>query len=417
MKDGRGSDSAAQQAAASAGQEISWLEGREALSPILAEWQELADQTGADIFLTPDWFTLWWTHFGQGRQLKCMVARRGGRLVGFLPFCIDTIWLGPVPLKVARWAGTDPHCMVFRLPLADDSAGLLQVAWDYLLNDAGCAAVSLTPVSERAEFMAEITETIANRPDIYVIDQSDGSHVVFDLPDTFDEFLARMSSTRRGQYRKDLGRLRTAFDMQSGVGVPEISEFDDFVQFHNEQWQSIGKGGHFTDWPGSAAFYRALAARSVPGWGVRFDSQKGVLAGRPDSLMAVVFSLVSGKTCHSRLPARTLDPTTEKFSLGKVGLLLMIEDMIKSGIRFVEAGRGEYDYKIALGGQDVPVHRILITRAGALSRARLWMLLAWTDLLDFLHYRIWFKKVAPALRLKFGGTARPLWRVWIRSRI
>lgn len=105
MKDGRGSDSAAQQAAASAGQEISWLEGREALSPILAEWQELADQTGADIFLTPDWFTLWWTHFGQGRQLKCMVARRG-RASGWISAVLHRYDLA--------WAGSPESCALGR---------------------------------------------------------------------------------------------------------------------------------------------------------------------------------------------------------------------------------------------------------------------------------------------------------------
>ena len=70
---------------------------------------------------------------------------------------------------------------------------------------------------------------------------------------------------------------------------------------------------------------------------------------------------------HWRLPARSLDPEAENLGAGKVGLVLMFKVLIEAGYRRIEAGRGGYDCKLGCGGGNVPVHRVVISPAGAVA--------------------------------------------------
>ncbi len=394
--------------------DLKWIDHPEELRPLYAEWRTLCERTAAEIFVHPDWFDLWWTHFGKRCRLACLTVRNKGALVGLLPFCIDRIWAGPIPFRIARLAGTDPHCIVFDLPV-DPVLGpqVMRAAADHLLGPLRCAAISFTPVTDRAGFLPWLRQ-LQGQGSI-LKEYPDGTHVMFDLPDSFDAYLASLSRNRRSQIRGDLKALETGFALESHVGVPDETGFTAFAEFHNRQWQAIGKGGHFKDWPGSAAFYVALARISRPDWGVRIDRQDGRTS---DGLsLAAIFSLVTNKTCHARLPARTLDPAADKFSLGKTGLVLAFRALIEAGFRRIEAGRGEYDYKLSLGGQDVQVHRILISRDMWFARFRLRLLLGWADLFNLIYYRVWFLKLGPRLRSVTGGKSRPLWQSWIRTRI
>ena len=396
--------------------DLSWSDGPATIALLQDEWQALARKTRADIYLHPEWCGLWWKHFGAGRHLTCIIARQEGELVGLLPFCIDTIRLGPVAFRIARLAGTDPNCIVFTLPVLPHVAdAVLAGAVDRLLGVCKCDAISLTPLTKRADFLPSIDVLRTSRIDLAVAEQVVGSHIMFDLGSGFDSHLSKLSRNRRSDFRGSLRSLETRFAVTSRVVVPDATEFSDFAAFHNRQWQAIGKGGHFVDWPGSAAFYTELAAISSPDWGVRLDVLEGSDGDSASVPMAAIFSLVSGETCHARLPARTMGIEAQRMGIGKVSLMLAIRNAITSGYRQIEAGRGEYDYKLSLGGRTVPVHRLLIARSA--SRMPLRLLTGWADLLHLVYYRIWFQRLAPRLRRLTGMRPRPLWRLWIRTRL
>lgn len=393
---------------------ITWIRRHADLVRLRDEWQALAKRSRADIYLMPEWMDHWWEHFGDGRQLACLVVRRGGELVGLVPFCIDRIRIGPLTLHVARLAGTDPHCIVFHLPIQADieAAEVLAAGFDHLFWHLGCDLVSFTPASELSDLIPLVRRACSASTSLSVIDQSHGSHVVFDLPESFDEYLGKLSKKRRGQFRRDLKGLRDIYGMESLRVFPDTDEFTDFSLFHTRQWQVSGRNGHFHDWPGSERFYCALSEQMAEAEHVQLHK----LTGRTGPL-ATQFTLVSGQTCFWRLPARTLDAEAERLSIGKVGLVLMIEQLISDGVRRIEAGRGEYDYKLAYGGTDIPVHRLVVSRATWSAGIRLRLLLIWAALLDLIYYRIWFLKLAPRLRRLTGARPRPLWRAWIRTRL
>jgi CelD/BcsL family acetyltransferase involved in cellulose biosynthesis len=52
-------------------------------------WNPLLQRSGADsIFLTFEWLSTWWRHFGQGNQLFVMVIKNQGLIVGLIPLMI-----------------------------------------------------------------------------------------------------------------------------------------------------------------------------------------------------------------------------------------------------------------------------------------------------------------------------------------
>jgi len=391
---------------------VTWVTSVDALRPLHDEWRELAIRTGADFYLWPDWFSVWWKHFGHGCSLACIVVRKGGVLVAVLPFSLKTIWLGPLPARTARLAGTDPHCIVIRLPVENNVADeIIQESLTHLIKHEACDAVSFTPVSGLSDIGGYVRHGCQEVLAVSLRDEAAGSHVVFELPASFDDFLKRLSKKRRGQFRRDVRALSEQYEMQDRVLFPNGEDFRSFVDFHNHQWQSVGRGGHFCDWPGSVGFYQELADMLGP----KGHLQLHELTGNKGPL-TTQFSLVAGPTCHWRLPARSTDPQAERLSIGKIGLLLMIKQLIADGVVLVEAGMGEYDYKISYGGKNVPLNRMIVYPNTASGRFRLSLLLAWANFLDLAYYRIWFKKLAPRVRKITGGRPRPLWNIWIRTR-
>ncbi len=390
-----------------------WLTDPDQLRALAAEWQGLVDRVGADVYARPDWFSVWWDHFGPRRGFACLVARVSGVLVGVLPFVIDRIWAGPLPCRVARLAGIDPNCIIFQLALEPVwAAPVLQTALQHLLQNLGCLTVSFTPVSEKATHLPVLRDLAQMQPQIALREDGAGTHVIFDFTANFDDYLAKLTKKRVSQLRRNATGLKNLFAMTRNDSVADADAFDAFVDLHGDQWRAVNRGGHFSDWPGSASFYHDLAAQTAQAGLVQLDRLDGT-----GGALATELSLISGHTAHWRLPARRLNADVDRLCAGKVVFVLMFERMIAQGITRVEAGRGVYDYKIDYGGQTVPVHRVVLLPATRWARRRLQVLLAWADLVDFVYYRVWFLKLAPRWRLATGRKPQPLWLMWIRTRL
>ena len=77
------------------------LEPLSSLDSVADDWARLAEATG-NIFATWEWNSLWWKHFGRGRELLVTVCRDGaGTIVAILPLYLST----ERPLRVLRFLG------------------------------------------------------------------------------------------------------------------------------------------------------------------------------------------------------------------------------------------------------------------------------------------------------------------------
>jgi CelD/BcsL family acetyltransferase involved in cellulose biosynthesis len=390
---------------------VETLDSLDDLDRVREEWDRFVELSGADIYFTVDWLQAWWTHYGRGRRFEGMIVRDGARMVGALPFCVQRVWAGPLPVRLARFVGSDSTIPVFTPAIARGfEEPVLRAALDRLLDDAGCDAVSLSPLSGESPVAAAAHRVAAANRFQVARSASPGPHMVFRLPGSFEEYLAGLSKSQRQTHRRFLRQLkeRHAIAYRTVSGGEAVSYFDRFVKLHTAHWQANGKLGHFGDWPASEEFNRDLISRMVATRRARFYEIAG--DGR---VLAIEYSFVLGDRCYWRLPARDPDPELQKIRLGRLSLAEMFRVIIEDGRTTVEAGPGHYDYKLRLGADEHPLHRVLISRRSVWARWRSALLLRWADLLHLVYYRGWFLKLAPRL----GRSGRPLWGPWARSRI
>jgi CelD/BcsL family acetyltransferase involved in cellulose biosynthesis len=383
---------------------VEQLGSPEDLERVRDEWDHLVEDSGSDIYFTVDWLQAWWTHYGRGRTFVGLIAREGERLVGALPFAVERVWAGPLPVRLARFVGADSTLPVFSPAIADGfEEPVLRAAFERLLDGFGCDAVSLAPLSGESP-VAAAAERFRLRSD------SLGPHTIFRFPASFEDYLAGLSKSQRQNHRRYLRKLedRHQITYRTVSGADAISRFDRFLELHAAHWQAEGKLGHFGDWPASTEFNRDLIARMAATDRARFYEISG--DGR---VLAMEYSFVLGDRCYWRLPARDVDPELQKLRLGRLSLAEMFRVLIEDGRTMVEAGPGSYEYKLRLGAEELPLRRVVISGRSSSSRWRTALLLRWADLLHLVYYRGWFLKLAPRLR----RSGRPLWGPWIRTRI
>jgi CelD/BcsL family acetyltransferase involved in cellulose biosynthesis len=386
-----------------------WLASPAELDGVRDEWDTFVEESGSDIYFTVDWLQAWWEHYARGRTFAGLIVREGSRIVGALPFCVERVWAGPVPVRLARLVGADSTLPVFTPPIAEGfEEPVLRTALGRLL--ASCDAVALSPLSGESPAAAAAERLAESDRFRLVRSDSPGPHTVFRLPASFDEYLAGLGKSGRQGHRRYLRQLakRHELSYRTVSGDEAIAYLDRFLELHAAHWQGEGKLGHFGDWPGSEDFNRDLIARMAASGRARFYEMAG--DGRT---LAIEYSFVLGDRCYWRLPARDTDPELQKVRLGRLSLVEMFRVLIEDGQRMVEGGPGHYEYKLRLGAEEHPLRRVVIGAPSRSSGLRAALLLRWADLLHLVYYRGWFLKLAPRLRLP----RRPLWRRWVRTRI
>ena len=382
------------------------------LAAVAEEWDNFVERSGSDIYFVTDWLEAWWTYYGKNRTLRCFLIQKDGATVAALPFFIQTIVFGPLRLKVARFVGADFTIPVFIPPIAKNhEIEVLAYVFRYLFSTERCDCVSLTPLSAASLVTAAVREIGASNKGYQLArDDSAISHTNFLLPDNFDGYLKKLSRKTRSNFRRNMRRLSARCELEHRTlrGSEAPLYFSKFINLHQERWTNSGKLGHFGDWPASVAFNRDVVQRLA-----RKDQARIYMLVDDGEPLSIQYGFVLGDRCYWRLPARHADPEYEKFGLGGIGLIKMLESLIDEGIRLVEAGPGYYNYKIEYGGEEFALRRLVVTRSSMFTRQKMLLFLLWSDLIDIIYYRIWFKKMTP----KIPFFKYPLWRTWIRTRL
>lgn len=386
----------------------------EELEPLRERWDAFVASAGSDLYFSFDWCQVWWRHYGAGRELHILVVSSEGRWVALLPLMVDRVLVGPLSVRLARLVGADSTMSVVAPPIVREFAPrVVDLLLRFALEQLACDALSLSSLGAESALPDLVRDACARvaSPARLVRDASPGVYTVFHLPPTFDDYLARLNKSARGNYRRDERQLAESLAAaHDTVTAPSAvrSAFEHFQDLHTRYWRAQRRLGHFDDWPGSRAFTRDLLERLC----LRGDVEIDRLISR-DRLLASELVFRFGSTRHWRLPAREPDPDLERLGLGRVMLVRLIRRAIESGAARIEAGPGHYEYKLRLGGTQYPLTSLLIARNTPLSRSRSALLRSAADLLHLFYYRIWFSRLAPRLPFR----RRPLWKSWIRTRI
>jgi len=130
------------------------------------EWNALlASGDGDTPFVCHEWLVNWWRHFGAGRRLAILLARREGRLVAALPLLEQRERLHGIPVTTLR-STTNQHSYRYNALCAPGGEAAMEAIWGYLatrprrwhaiiLEEVPADAPHLAPMlraAERARF-------------------------------------------------------------------------------------------------------------------------------------------------------------------------------------------------------------------------------------------------------------------------
>jgi CelD/BcsL family acetyltransferase involved in cellulose biosynthesis len=387
------------------------LDAALALGP---EWDDLTSRLNGSLYSSAGWCGAWWRHYGAGRELRLFAVRVGEELMGVLPFFIDRLLLPIGRARVAKVVGSDSTVAVIE-PLVEASAAseAFSLAIRELFEDDRVGMVHLGPCSSADPHIEAFRRGAGDvshlaRP---LRDREYGSHTFFDVSEGFDGYLRGMNSHQRSNYRRKIKKFSSSFEVTLDI-VSDPSdlerEFAAFVDMHQTQWKALNKLGHFGDWRASREFSWDLVRTLAPADRVRL-----VRLLADGQVVAYYWCFALNGTYYWRLSARLLGEQWDKFALGRVGVVKMIEAAAAEDTTEIEAGVGSYGYKENLNATTLPLHSVVLSRRGLLPELRARLTLACGELLDLVYYRVWYLRIAP----RAGILRRPLWRSWIRTRL
>lgn len=376
------------------------------------QWDAFVESIGGDIFSTFDFCRVWWKHYGDQRQLQIHIIRNHGKMIAVLPLFWEKLWIGPCSVRMIRLVGCD-HSVTTISPAIDPDfmEDVIHCVVDHLEESLNWDMIHFGPIPGYAHHRKKIADAFSIHPAIdHVFERDhDGPHIIFNLPDSYEKYLGKLSGNERKIVRNRENRITKEHTVRfEAVTMDNIEEaFSRFVDQHQTQWLYQGQLGHFVDWPGAREYHKELVQAQVK------HKRFALLQYDVDDItLGYQYSYHFGSRIHLLLTSRNIDPQWERYSPGRLLHCATVRAAIDTGATQLDAMRGMYEYKLRLGGTLLQLQSVIAIHRGSFSKFRVVTAQKMSWLLHLLYYRIWFGRVAP----KIPMFKRPLWKKWIRSR-
>jgi CelD/BcsL family acetyltransferase involved in cellulose biosynthesis len=387
----------------------------EELAEIRQKWDELAQLSGAEVFLTFDWCRLWWKYYGAGRTLRVFVFTAADGLVGVVPLFSEAIRLWPVWVKAVKVVGSDFTMPQFGLPIKREYilpvvrrlyGKLRDEQWD-ILHIGPLSGLYKSYELLRTAFKESFGDTHL------VLTRSQNLQTVFRLAESWDGYLSCLDSKRRSAFKRHYRLAQKAAggdgdsittERADGENLPEM--LGEFMRMHQSHWQKLRRLGHFGDWPRSEQFHRELAEAGLQQQRLRLVR---IAAGQ--QLLGYKYGYIFGNTYVDFLDARVEPQGPGGIGPGRIMYGEMIKQAIQEKAVYIDSMQGIYKHKLEMGGELVDVQNLWVICRQPVRRLRVrlfrWLAYLW----NLVYFRVWYQKVACRLPLRRKG----LRSSWIRS--
>ena len=371
------------------------------------EWDIFVECNGQDIFMTFDWCRIWWKYYGKDRKLRVFIFRESDQIVGIMPLFEESISLGLMKVRVLKPIGSDFTLSQIILPLNKRYTDQIVLEFSEIMSKNKWDIIYLGPCSGLFDDISMLFESLSrsfeNTSLKRVFDQT-----VFDLGDSIDDYISRLSKKERKEHRKlynvltENGLNVESFEYENCIGP----EMDNFFDMHSRQWNEKGKAGHFGDWPLSEQFHREQAC---------CQSKRGRLRLLSLRLNGNIVSYKYGYQVGDTLFAILTSSESEsgfKVSFGRLSFYEQLRLCFRHGIKIIDSMRGFYSHKSRLGGKIRDIQAIIIVNDTLGSRFKFSYLKRIACLYNKIYYKLLYCKLFP----KFNISKRvQLNKFWIRT--
>lgn len=329
---------------------VSTLDG---LLELEAEWRELFEASGLDLFNSWEWQVPWWRHLSRGRKLWVLVARdEAGCAVGIVPMSLGSTRVGFLPVRRLGFLGDERVGSDYLDVIAASSwrplvigaaAGYLAAHaddWDLIeWRDMDARSVSAWELAAGLGYDHAIEcQSMVSCP---------GQRFAPD--DTFEEYLRRTRRCSNYLRRRRWLERQPGFRIDVCEGEPGLEEAREiFFRLHARRWAEDGGSAGIPD-EAVRAFHVETTRRLAERGQVIFYTLW--VDGNP---VASVYGLASTDTFYYYQSG--MDPAWRSKSVGLVLVGETFADAFRRNIHRYDFLRGEEAYKSDWVGE----HRQLV---------------------------------------------------------
>jgi len=293
----------------------------------------------------PAWLKVWWQELGAGAELYLGAVRQGERVIGVAPLLVregKTSFIGSADV-------CDYLDFVVAPGKEEDFFGVLLDD----LKEKGINHLDLRPLRPDSTVLTHLISIAQNRG-YEVLCQPEDVSVELDLPATWDEYLAALTTKQRHEVRRKLRRLSEAGKVEHRCAEVSLGEVGDYTDTFLKLFSlSRDEKANFMT-PEMESFFRSLAEAMAEIGLLRF----GII--ELDTLpvaMTVGFDYNDSHYLYNS----AYDPQYNSLSVGLLCKVLCIKESIEKGKKKWDFLKGDESYKYQLGGREVPLYNCQIT--------------------------------------------------------
>jgi CelD/BcsL family acetyltransferase involved in cellulose biosynthesis len=328
-------------------------------------WAQLQDRvTDTSVFMTWEWQCYWWKHYGRDQDLRLLLVRHDGIVVGILPLYLQSRRvLRLVPVKILRNVGTGGDTAPDYLdPLIDPAHAdeIAAILVKYILgNTLAYDQLLLADFSPASAFAEALRKQLG--PKGAARRESVSARISFiTLPDSWAAYLGTLSGDRRNvirRFRRKIEALPAArfFTWQDPATLD--SGIDRLIELHLKRWSNRSDSHAFAS-DAYVGFHREVMHASMEkGWlrlfGIETDGQ----------VMAMLYCYRYRDRMYYFQGG--FDPAMSKLRPGLVLMGHAIEQAILEGAAVYDMLRGEYDFKTHWAKERHATAQVALSRSTA----------------------------------------------------
>ncbi len=317
-------------------------------------------------FLRREWLESWWRHYGTRGDLYVLAVNDStGRLVAVAPWYWRRSPLGGrVLCFLASGEVCSDYLRVPCLPSCEDTAAQAIADWLDGFGADDWDTLDLEGIDPTDATLFRLIDHLDAHG--HPVHQScDARCWRLELPATWDEYLARLSRSRRREAR---ALWRANFDTKRAI-VHVVDHVDNLdrgleilAELHRRRRESLGDRGRF-DSPRFRAFHHDAARTLVEQGRARLSWLE--LEGQP---VAADYNLLGGDTIYHYQTG--MDPAWRHEQPGWLAVMASLRAAIVGGYRAFDFLRGDEPYKSQWRAHPQPLLRLRVAGLGTEARLR-----------------------------------------------
>lgn len=334
------------------------IDNVEELSRFGDEWHTFAEKCGRNdtVYLTHDWISIWWRHFGVRFKLNIVVISRDESIIGIFPLfraVYKTLFGGFECLETI--GAVNGNCVgLFR---DEDAAEVVGLFFDYLNAELSVQNMflKLDLVPDDSSFYKSLWQKYADSGRFIIKEVANTVAPYISLAQGWNEYYRSITPARRNRlhymFRSyDTGN-RIKYRQFSGENLDTGLKL--LFEVHRKRWQSQNIKSPFTS-PEYCEYYREIAETFLKNRKLHFSYL--TLDGKPCSFL---FSIIHHDNYYAMTVGR--DVQYARFKVGHIHYWYVIREAFQRQLREFDFLRGDEAYKFKWANRSRKYQDILIS--------------------------------------------------------